>query len=179
MGILIAYMVLGSQFNHFIHPITVLVALPFSFTGALVALPLASQSLNIFSMIGLLLLMGMVKKNSIILVDFTNQLRNQGKTRDEALYQACPIRLRPILMTSVSTIVGAVPACLALGPGAESRMPMGIAVVGGLIFSTLLTLFVVPSVYTVLDESSARVLAFVKAHRKRTLLTPAESAKAD
>jgi HAE1 family hydrophobic/amphiphilic exporter-1 len=174
MGILIAYMVLGSQFNHFIHPITVLVALPFSFTGALVALPLAGQSLNIFSMIGLILLMGLVKKNSIIMVDFTNQLRERGEERNEALYHACPVRLRPILMTSVSTIVGALPACLALGPGAESRMPMGIAVVGGLVFSTLLTLFVVPSVYSILDDASARFVEFVKAHRKKPAIAAAD-----
>lgn len=164
-GILIAYMVLGSQFNHFIHPVTVLVALPFSFMGATIALPLTGQTLNIYSMIGLILLMGLVKKNSIILVDFTNQIRNSGKERTAALLEACPVRLRPILMTSMSTIVGALPACLALGPGAESRLPMGIAVVGGMILSTLLTLLVVPSVYTILDDASAFALKYIQAHR--------------
>jgi multidrug efflux pump subunit AcrB len=155
LGILIAYMVLGSQFNHFAHPFTVLMALPFSFTGAILALWITGNTLNIYSMIGLILLMGLVKKNSIILVDFTNQLRVEGKSRDEALLAACPIRLRPILMTSISTIVGAIPACLALGPGAETRIPMGITVVGGIIFSTALTLFVVPAVYTLLDDLTA------------------------
>jgi multidrug efflux pump subunit AcrB len=166
MGILIAYMVLGSQFNHFIHPITVLVALPFSFVGALVALPIAGVSLNIYSMIGLILLMGLVKKNSIILVDFTNHLREQGRDREQALLEACPIRMRPILMTSIATIVGALPACFALGPGAESRLPMGAAVVGGMIFSTVLTLFVVPSVYTILDDLSVRISGVLKSRKQ-------------
>ncbi len=174
MGILIAYMVLGSQFNHFIHPVTVLVALPFSFTGAIAALYITGQSLNIFSMIGLILLMGLVKKNSIIMVDFTNHLRELGKDRNEALFEACPVRLRPILMTSISTIVGALPACLALGPGSESRMPMGIAVIGGLIFSTFLTLFVVPSVYTILDDLGEQVSRILRARREAKTV-PAEA----
>ncbi|MBI4530871.1 MAG: efflux RND transporter permease subunit [Candidatus Latescibacteria bacterium] len=152
LGIAVAYMILGSQFNHFAHPFTVLTALPFSFTGAILALWVTGNTLNIYSMIGIILLMGLVKKNSIILVDFTNQLRVEGKSQDEALLTACPIRLRPILMTSISTIVGAIPACLALGPGAETRIPMGITVIGGIIFSTALTLFVVPAVYTLLDD---------------------------
>lgn len=170
LGILIAYMVLGSQFNHFIHPFTVLVALPFSFTGAIVALYFTGNSVNIFSMIGLILLMGLVKKNSIILVDFTNQIRAAGTERTEALLHACPIRLRPILMTSISTIVGALPACLALGPGSESRMPMGIAVIGGMVVSTFLTLFVVPSVYTILDDATNWVRHFFQARKEQPAL---------
>jgi multidrug efflux pump subunit AcrB len=157
LGIAVAYMILGAQFNHFAHPFTVLTALPFSFTGAILALWITGNTLNIYSMIGIILLMGLVKKNSIILVDFTNQLRTEGRSRDEALLTACPIRLRPILMTSTSTIVGAIPACLALGPGAETRIPMGITVVGGIIFSTALTLFVVPAVYTLLDDLTERL----------------------
>lgn len=150
LGILIAYMVLASQFNHLIHPFTVLLALPFSISGALFALWLGGHSLNIFSMIGLLLLMGIVKKNSILLVEFTTRMREQGKTPLEALKTACPIRFRPILMTSVSTIAAAIPPALALGPGAETRIPMAIAVIGGVFVSTLLTLFVVPAAYLVL-----------------------------
>lgn len=149
LGILISYMVLASQFNHFVHPFTVLLALPFSVSGAFLALLIGNQSLNIFSLIGLLLLLGIVKKNSILLVEFTNQMREKGMTPLEALKTACPIRLRPIVMTSVTTLAAAIPPALAWGPGAETRIPMAIAVIGGLTVSTLLTLFVVPAAYLV------------------------------
>jgi len=152
LGIAVAYMVLASQFNSFIHPVTVLLALPFSLTGALVALHFAHQSLNIYSMIGLILLMGIVKKNSILLVDYTNQVRELGKPHDEALIEACPMRLRPILMTTVATIAGATPAALSLGPGGELLVPMSVSIIGGLIVSTLLTLFVVPAFYLIMEE---------------------------
>jgi len=152
LGILISYMVLASQFNSFVHPITILTALPFSISGAFIALYLGNQTLNIYSMIGLILLMGIVKKNSIMLVEFTNQIRKKGKSANESLLEACPIRLRPILMTSISTIVGALPPALAFGPGAESRVPMALSVIGGVIISTLLTLFIVPSIYSLLDR---------------------------
>jgi len=151
LGLIVAYMVLASQFNSYIHPLTVIVAMPFSLSGALIALWMGGQSLNIYSMIGIILLMGIVKKNSILLVDFTNHVREQeGKQVNEALLQACPIRLRPILMTSLATIAAAIPPALALGPGAEVRIPMSIAVIGGVIVSTFFTLFVVPCVYVVL-----------------------------
>lgn len=152
LGIVVAYMVLASQFNSFIHPFTVLTALPFSITGAFLALYFTGQSLNIYSMIGIILLMGIVKKNSILLVDFTNQMRAKKMDVLEALTEACPLRLRPILMTSIATIVGAIPAALALGPGAETRIPMAITVIGGVLVSTLLTLFVVPCVYSLLSS---------------------------
>ncbi|MBI3615379.1 MAG: efflux RND transporter permease subunit [Candidatus Omnitrophica bacterium] len=152
LGIAVAYMVLGSQYNSYLHPVTVLLALPFSVTGAFIALWLANQSLNIYSYIGLILLMGIVKKNSILLVDFTNQLRRQGKGVKEALLEACPIRLRPILMTSISTIAAAVPPAMALGPGAETRIPMAMTVIGGMTLSTLLTLFVVPCAYSLFSR---------------------------
>jgi HAE1 family hydrophobic/amphiphilic exporter-1 len=153
LGILVAYMVLASQFNSFIDPISVLMALPFSISGALMALFIAHRSINIYSVIGLILLMGIVKKNSILLVDFTNQVRERGEPSvPKALLTACPIRLRPILMTSVATIAGAIPAALAIGPGAESRIPMAIAVIGGVIFSTLLTLYVVPCFYSAMSR---------------------------
>jgi len=147
MGILISYMVLASQFNHAIHPITVLLALPFSLSGAFLILWATDNSLNMFSFIGLLLLMGIVKKNSILLVEFTNQLRERGLGPVEALKQACPTRFRPILMTSIATIAAAVPPALALGPGAETRIPMALAIIGGVTVSTLLTFFVVPAAY--------------------------------
>ncbi len=157
LGFLVAYMVLASQFNSFIDPLTVFVALPFSFSGAFLALLLGHQTLNLFSMIGLILLMGIVKKNSILLVDFTNQVRDEGnKDVMGALLEACPNRLRPILMTSIATIAGAVPAALSFGPGAEARQPMAIAVIGGVMVSTLLTLFVVPCVYSLFAKFDRR-----------------------
>lgn len=154
LGIIVAYMVLASQFNSFIHPITVLMALPFSLSGAFIALALGHQSLNIFSFIGIILLMGIVKKNSILLVEFTNQVReHEGLQTRSALERACPIRLRPILMTSFATIAGAIPPALAIGPGAETRVPMALAVIGGVLVSTILTLVVVPCVYSLFDDA--------------------------
>jgi hydrophobe/amphiphile efflux-1 (HAE1) family protein len=151
LGVVVAYMVLASQFNSFVHPFTVLMALPFSASGAFLTLLAFGHSINIFSFIGLILLMGIVKKNSILLVDFTNQVRTRGETSVRAaLLEACPIRLRPILMTSLATIAAALPLALAIGPGAELRSPMAMAVIGGVLVSTLLTLFVVPCVYELL-----------------------------
>lgn len=151
-GIVVSYMVLGSQFNSFVHPLTVLMALPFSFSGALLALLVTKQSINIFSMIGFILLMGIVKKNSILLVDFTNVVRARGqKDVRTALLEACPVRLRPILMTSISVVAGALPEALSLGPGSETAVPMSIAIIGGVIASTVLTLFVVPCAYSLLS----------------------------
>ena len=156
LGIAVAYMVLASQFDSFIHPITVLLALPFSLSGAFVSLYFAGQSLNLFSMIGLILLMGIVKKNSILLVDFTNQRRAEGLDAGAALLEACPVRLRPIVMTSVATIAGALPAALALGPGSETRVPMAISIIGGVSVSTLLTLFVVPCAYSIFSKFESK-----------------------
>ena len=157
LGVVVAYMVLASQFNSFIHPFTVLMALPFSISGAILSLLIFGESINIFSFIGFILLMGIVKKNSILLVDFTNQIRARGEESIRtALLEACPIRLRPILMTSMATIAAALPLALALGPGAELRAPMAIAVIGGVIVSTMLTLVVVPSVYLLLSRFERR-----------------------
>ncbi|MBN2078517.1 MAG: efflux RND transporter permease subunit [Spirochaetes bacterium] len=156
LGIVVAYMILGSQYNSFLHPVIILLALPFSATGALIAMRLTGISLNIYSMIGLLLLMGIVKKNSIMLVDFTNQRRVAGMEVREALMEACPIRLRPILMTSMATIAAAIPPAMSLGPGAETTRPMGIVVIGGVLFSTLLTLFVVPCAYSLFSRFESR-----------------------
>ncbi len=152
LGIIVAYMVLASQFNSYLHPFTVLLALPFSISGAFAALLIGGQSLNLYSMIGLILLMGIVKKNSILLVDFTNQVRREGANAHDALLKACPLRLRPILMTSFSTIAAAIPVALSLGPGSETRIPMATAVIGGVLVSTFLTLFVVPCAYSLLTK---------------------------
>jgi HAE1 family hydrophobic/amphiphilic exporter-1 len=150
LGILVAYMVIGSQYNSFLHPLIVLLALPFSISGAFAAMKMGNQSLNLYSVIGIILLMGIVKKNSILLVDFTNQMRAQGRNIEDALNEACPVRLRPILMTSLATISAAIPPALAIGPGAEVRVPMAITVIGGVAVSTFFTLFVVPCAYRLL-----------------------------
>ncbi len=157
LGLVIAYMVLASQFNSFIDPVTILMALPFSFSGAFFALLITGQSLNMYSMIGLLLLMGIVKKNSILLIEFTNTVRDRG-TREatNALIEACPIRLRPILMTSFATIAAAVPSATATGAGSETMRPMAICLIGGVFVSTALTLFVVPVVYQLMDKFKKR-----------------------
>jgi hydrophobe/amphiphile efflux-1 (HAE1) family protein len=154
LGVVIAYMVLASQFNSFVHPFTILLTMPFSVSGAFVALYLSGQTFNIYSFIGLILLMGIVKKNGILLVEFTNVSRiRDGLGLVEAILRAGVVRLRPIVMTSFTTIVAALPAALALGPGAESRIPMAVTVIGGVLVSTVFTLFVVPCAYRVLAWS--------------------------
>ncbi len=158
IGILVAYMVLASQFNSFLHPVTVLTILPLSIAGAMFALYAAGKTLNVFSMIGLLLLMGIVKKNSIILVDYANEVRHkENLTAAESMRRAGPIRLRPILMTAIATLMAAVPSSLGLGPGAETRGPMADAIIGGLILSTVLSLFVVPAFYVLTDNIKQRL----------------------
>ena len=153
LGLIVAYMVLASQFNSFLHPVTVLSIVPLSIAGAAFALLVTGKSLNIFSMIGLLLLIGIAKKNSIILVDYAVQgQRERGLSALDAMMKAGPVRLRPILMTTMATMMAAVPPALALGPGAETRGPMAVAIIGGLIVSTTLSLLVVPAFFVVADD---------------------------
>ena len=153
VGIVFAYMVLASQFNSLLHPMTVLTILPLSLAGAMLTLWATGKTLNVFSMIGLLLLMGIVKKNSIILVDYANEVRRTDHVdAAEAMRRAGPVRLRPILMTAIATLMAAVPSAMGLGPGAETRGPMADAIIGGLILSTLLSLFVVPAFYVLGDR---------------------------
>jgi multidrug efflux pump len=158
LGIIVAYMVLASQFNSFMHPVTVLSILPLSIAGAAFALLVTGKTLNIFSMIGLLLLMGIAKKNSIILVDYAVQgQRERGLSAKDAMLKAGPVRLRPILMTTMATMMAAVPPALALGPGAETRGPMAVAIIGGLIISTTLSLLVVPAFFVVADDLKTKL----------------------
>jgi hydrophobe/amphiphile efflux-1 (HAE1) family protein len=158
IGVLVAYMVLASQFNSFLHPVTVLTILPLALSGAVMGLLALGKSLNVFSMIGVLLLMGIVKKNSILLVEYANEVRkHEGGTAAEAMGKAGPLRLRPILMTTIATMMAAVPAVLGLGPGTETRSPMAAAVLGGLTVSTILSLLVVPAFYVVSDRVKARL----------------------
>ncbi len=151
IGILVAFLILAVQFNSFVHPFPVLIALPFSVSGALVALWMFGASVNLFSFIGLIVLMGISKKNSIMLVEFSNQVREHTKKPVyDALLEACPVRLRPILMTSAATVAAAAPLIIGHGMGAETRLPMGLSIIGGTIVSTILTLFVVPALYLIM-----------------------------
>jgi HAE1 family hydrophobic/amphiphilic exporter-1 len=156
LALVLLYMVLASQFNSFLQPAIVMLAQPLAIVGGIAALWLFGQSLNIYSMIGLVLLVGLVAKNSILLVDLTNQRRAQGLAVDAALRAACPIRMRPVLMTSATVILALFPAALGLGAGAETNQPLSIAVIGGMISSTLLTLVVVPAVYSLVENRRAR-----------------------
>jgi len=157
LGIVLAYMVLASQYESFIHPITVLLSMPFSFIGAFLAILITGKTLNIFTFIGLILLMGLVKKNAILLVDYTNTLRARGMERKEAILTAGPVRLRPILMTTFAMVLGMMPIAVGIGEGAETRSPMAIATIGGLLTSLFLTLIVVPVVYDLFDELQSKL----------------------
>jgi HAE1 family hydrophobic/amphiphilic exporter-1 len=152
LGVIMAYMVLAAQFESFVHPFTVLLSMPLSFIGAFGALLVTGNTISIFSFIGLILLMGLVKKNAILLVDYTNVLRERGSSRREAILEAGPVRLRPILMTTFAMVFGMFPVAFGMGEGAETRSPMGIAVIGGLLTSLFLTLVVVPAAYDLFDD---------------------------
>ncbi len=152
LGVVLLYMILAAQFESLVDPFTIMLALPLALIGAILALLVTGQFMSMFAMIGIIMLMGLVAKNGILLVEFTNQLRHEGKGTHEALLEAGPLRLRPILMTTVAMIAGMVPVALARGDGAETRVPMAVTIIGGLITSTLLTLVVIPSVYLLLDR---------------------------
>ncbi len=152
LGFIVAYMILGVQFNSFVHPFTVLMAVPFGVTGALATLWLCGDRLNFMSMIGMVLLAGLVKKNSIILIDYTNHIRREGLDLYRAVLTACPVRLRPILMTTLATVAGAVPLAMGVGAGSETRAPLARSIIGGSILSTIVTLIIVPIFYIVFDQ---------------------------
>jgi len=152
LALVFIYLVLSAQFESFIHPFTILLSVPLAVFGALLTLFIFGETLNIYSQIGLIMLIGLVTKNSILIVEFSNQLRERGESLIEAVVQAATIRLRPILMTSFATIFGILPIAIGLGAGGESRRPLGLVVVGGVLFSTFLTLIIVPVVYTLLSR---------------------------
>jgi HAE1 family hydrophobic/amphiphilic exporter-1 len=157
LGLLALYMVLASLFNSFTHPFTIMTSAPLSFIGGFVALKLLGMSLDMMSGVGLLVLMGLVMKNGILLVDYTNQLREAGLSRDEAILEAGPVRMRPVLMTSGALIFGMLPMVMSQAIGAEFRAPMAAITIGGLVTSTLLTLIVVPVVYSLVDGATSRL----------------------
>jgi multidrug efflux pump subunit AcrB len=165
LSLIIVYMVLASQFESLVHPFTVMLTVPLAAVGAFGLLwllgalgkvglitPIPAMNINLFSQIGLVLLIGLVTKNGILLVEFANQLMEKGMNAHQAMAQSGAVRLRPILMTAVSTISGILPIAIGFGAGAESRRPMGVVVVGGMLTSTFLTLFVIPLVYTVFSD---------------------------
>lgn len=151
LALILIYLILAAQFESFVHPFTIMLAVPLSLIGAFGGLALTGMSMNIFSMIGLIMLMGLVVKNSILLVDYTIQLRATGLSRKEALLRAGPVRLRPILMTTLAMVVGMLPVAMALSEGGEQRAPMAVTVIGGLVTSMFLTLLVVPVAYSLID----------------------------
>jgi HAE1 family hydrophobic/amphiphilic exporter-1 len=157
LALALVYIVLASQFNSFLQPLIVMTAQPLAVVGGLFALWITGTTLNMVSMIGLILLMGLVAKNSILLVDLTNQLRERGQGVEDALREACPVRLRPVLMTSLTVILALTPAALGLGAGADTNGPMAIAVIGGMLSSTALTLVVVPAVYSLVEQGLSRL----------------------
>ncbi|MGH7468200.1 MAG: efflux RND transporter permease subunit [Longimicrobiales bacterium] len=156
LALIFVFMVLAAQFESLVHPFTVLLAVPLAVTGALGALWLAGSTLNVYSQVGMILLIGLVSKNSILLVTYANDLRARGHDALSAMREAGRIRLRPILMTSVAAIFGALPIALGLGAGAGSRRPLGYSIIGGLVVSTLLTLYLVPAVFVVLERARSR-----------------------
>lgn len=174
LSVVFVYMVLASQFGSFTQPFVLMLALPLSIIGAFLALLIVRFSFDMTAMIGIILLMGLVTKNSILLVDFTNRLRQQGMSREQALLTAGPIRLRPILMTTLSLILGMLPVALGLGAGGSFRAPMAVAVIGGLITSTVLTLLLVPVAYSILDIILGR---FKRAPAQEAQPTPAPAAE--
>jgi len=156
VAVIFIYLVLASQFGSFVQPVAIMVSLPLSFVGAFLALLVTQTTLNMLSMIGMILLMGLVTKNAILLVDFANQALRSGSSLDEALLRAGRIRLRPILMTTLAMIFGMLPMAMGINPAGELNAPMARAVIGGVITSTLLTLLVVPVLYTYLHSLSER-----------------------
>ncbi|MBA3945449.1 MAG: efflux RND transporter permease subunit [Herpetosiphonaceae bacterium] len=168
LSVLFVYMVLASQFGSFLQPFVIMLAMPFSFIGAFLALRIVGLDLDITGMIGLIMLLGLVTKNSILLVDLTNKLRAAGSAKHAALERACSVRLRPILMTTLALVAGGIPSAIGLGQGSEFRRGLSVAVIGGLLTSTLLTLLVVPIAYSLLDSFTTRFTGLFRRQPKES-----------
>lgn len=167
LALILIYLVLAAQFESFVDPFIIMFTVPLALAGAVISLGWFGETLNIFSQIGIIMLIGLVAKNGILIVEFANQRKEQGLDRMEAIIDAATARFRPILMTSFSTILGTLPIALALGEGSGSRVSMGIAVIGGLVFSTLLTLFVIPAIYSYLSSKKANVQKMEKVLKEK------------
>lgn len=170
--VLVIYIVLGILYENFIHPITILTALPFAGVGALVTLLVFGKELSIYAFVGIIMLVGLVKKNGIIMVDFAIEARRAGKSPEDAIVEACLIRFRPIMMTTMAALMGALPIALGIGAGAEARQPLGLAVVGGLLFSQTLTLYVTPVFYVYMEAFQAWLARWVRVPRPALEPTP-------
>lgn len=150
MALLVVYLVLAAQFESFIHPLVIMLTVPLGVLGALLGLYISGGTLNLFSQIGIVMLVGLAAKNGILIVEFANQLRDEGRSVHQAIVESAMVRLRPILMTSIATVVGAIPLVVAGGPGSASRATIGVVVIFGVTVSTFLSLFVVPAFYALL-----------------------------
>ena len=158
LALVLVYLILAAQFESFIDPFIIMFTVPLAICGAFITLYLFGHTLNIFSQIGMIMLIGIVTKNGILIVEFANQKREQGLSRMEAVLEASRLRLRPILMTSLAMALGSLPIALSLGDAATSRQPLGIVIVGGLLFSLVLTLFVIPAMYSFLSRERKVIL---------------------
>ena len=148
---------MAAQFESWNHPFTIMLTVPLAIFGGIIGLLVAGSSLNIYSQIGLIILIGLSAKNGILIVEFANQLRVEGQDIKEAILNSCKVRLRPILMTSLSTIVGVLPLILGSGPGEASRLTIGVVIFSGMIFSTFFTLYVIPSIYLMISKNTQRI----------------------
>jgi HAE1 family hydrophobic/amphiphilic exporter-1 len=157
LAILVIYMILGILYESFIHPVTILTGLPFAGFGALITLLIFRMDLNLYSFVGLIMLIGVVKKNAIMMIDFAIEARREHADPTQAILKACSIRFRPIMMTTVAALMATLPIALGLGAGSESRRPLGLCVVGGLLFSQLITLYVTPVFYVYLEKAQNRL----------------------
>jgi multidrug efflux pump len=155
--LVLIYLILAAQFESFIDPLTIICTVPLAIAGAFIALAIFGQTLNIFSQIGMIMLIGLVTKNGILIVEFANQKREEGMSRVDAVIEASRLRLRPILMTSLTMALGSLPLALSIGAASTSRQPLGIVIVGGIMFSLILTLFVIPAMYTFLSRQRKHV----------------------